>query len=192
MSPFSDIRALVEAAPEGDLVAMDAAKERQKHNLQAPDALGRLGEVAVWLARWQGKNPPSIDKPMVAVFASSHGVAKHGVSPERIESATAIIELLRRGGGVTNQVAAAAGAGMRVFEMALEQPTKDISEEAAMSEQECAATIAFGMEAIAESPDLLALGETGVGRGTAAAAVACAMYGGNANYWVRAGDWVSA
>ena len=192
MSPFDDIRALISSAPQGDLTAEDAARKRQQDLMIPPGGLGRLGELAVWMARWQGRNPPSVERPMVAVFASSHGVAQHGVAPDPPDATGRIVELLKTGKAATNYVAASAGAGMRVFEMAVEQPTKDISVGPAMSEKECAATIAFGMEALAEKPDVLALGETGVGGATAAAAVACAMYGGNANYWVRAGNWISS
>ncbi len=190
MSPFDDIRALAQSAPQGDLAARDAAIERQQKLVQAPGGLGRLSDAAIWLAQWQGRTPPKIDKPMVAIFASSHGVTRQGVAFETPEATKKMVELLRTGGAATNHIAASAGAGLRVFEMALDKPTGDISVEPAMSERECAATIAFGMEAIAEKPDLLVLGETGVGGGTAAAAVACAMFGGNANYWVRAGAWV--
>lgn len=191
MSPFDDIRALIKGAPQGDLAAEEAAREHRRKLMIPPDGMGRLGELAVWMARWQGRNPPRIERPMVAVFASSHGVAKHDVAPDPPDSTGRIVELLKTGQAATNYVAASAGAGMRVFEMAVEQPTKDLSEEPAMTEKECAATIAFGMEALAEKPDLLALGEAGVGGATAAAAVACALYGGNANYWVRAGDWLT-
>jgi nicotinate-nucleotide--dimethylbenzimidazole phosphoribosyltransferase len=43
--------------------------------------------------------------------------------------------------------------------------------------------MAFGMEALAKQPDLLALGEVGVGGEVAAAAVACALYGGEPSEW---------
>ena len=191
MSPFDDIRALIKNAPQGDLEAEAEARVRSADLMIPPGGLGRMSELAVWMARWQGRNPPSVKRPMVAVFASSHGVAKHQVAPDPVDATPRIVELLKTGKAATNHVAASADAGMRVFEMAIEHPTKDLCVEPAMSEEECAATIAFGMEAIAEKPDLLALGETGVGGATAAAAVACALYGGNANYWVRAGSWMS-
>ena len=191
MSPLDDIRGLIEQSPQGDLDAMEKARARLASLMVPPDSLGRLGELAVWMARWQGRCPPRIANPMVAVFASSHGIAQHQVSPDPMEATPKIVDLLRTGNAATNHIAASAGAGMRLFEMALDQPTADISEGPAMTEKECAATIAFGMEAIAEKPDILALGETGVGGATVAAAVACALHGGNAQYWVRAGDWIS-
>jgi nicotinate-nucleotide--dimethylbenzimidazole phosphoribosyltransferase len=41
-------------------------------------------------------------------------------------------------------IATQAGASIRVFELALDKPTPSIAETAAMSEKECAATIAYG------------------------------------------------
>jgi len=190
MSPFADIRALLDAAPAGDLSARQEAENRQSKLVQAPGGLGALGDAVGWLAQWQGKPKPQIERPMVAIYASSHGICKHDIAADPSSNTKKMVDLLKTGGATTNHLAAAGGAGLRVFEMAVEQPTKDFSVEPAMSEKECAATIAFGMEAIAEKPDLLVLGETGVGGGTAAAAVACAMFGGNATYWVRAGGWV--
>jgi nicotinate-nucleotide--dimethylbenzimidazole phosphoribosyltransferase len=187
MSPFDDIRALLDAAPNGDLVARNEAEQRQRHLVQAPGGMGQLGVAITWLAQWQGRKIPKIERPMVAVYASSHGIAKHDITLDDVGTTKHMVELLKTGGATTNHLAAAGGAGLRVFEMAVDKPTKDFSEEAAMSEKECAATIAFGMEAIAERPDLLILGETGVGGGTTAAAVACAMFGGNATFWVRGG-----
>ncbi|ACT59126.1 nicotinate-nucleotide--dimethylbenzimidazole phosphoribosyltransferase [Hirschia baltica] len=192
MSPLDDIRALVESAPNGDLAAKQAAEDRQKRLMQAPGGLGRMSEIVAWMAQWQGTPIPKVERPMVAIYASSHGVAKHGIVSHDKASTQKMVEMLRTGAAATNHIAAAGGAGLRVFEMAVEKPTADFTEGPAMSEKETAATIAFGMEAIAEKPDLLVLGETGVGGGTAAAAVACAMFGGNATYWVRAGAWVSS
>lgn len=190
MSPLDDIRALVESAPIGDAKAEQDAIARQNSIRQAPGGLGRMGEIVAHLAKWQGTSKPSIDSPMVAIYASSHGIVKHNIASRPNASTQKMVEMLKTGAAATNHIAAAGGAGLRVFEMAVEKPTADFTESPAMSEKELAATIAFGMEAIAEKPDLLVLGETGVGGGTAAAAVACAMFGGNATYWVRAGDWV--
>ena len=73
--------------------------------------------------------------------------------------------------------------------MALDIPTKDITEDAAMTEAECAATMAFGMEAI-HGADLIAPGEMGIGNTTPAAAVYFALYGGKASDWVGRGTGV--
>jgi nicotinate-nucleotide--dimethylbenzimidazole phosphoribosyltransferase len=64
--------------------------------------------------------------------------------------------------------------------------------EAALSEQECAATMAYGMEAIANGCDLLCIGEMGIGNTTIAAALACGLFGGAAEDWVGPGTGVDA
>ena len=74
-----------------------------------------------------------------------------------------------------------------MFELALERPTGDIAREPALDERACAATMAFGMEALAAGPDLLCLGEMGIGNTTAAAAIYNGLYGGAPEDWVGRG-----
>ncbi len=62
-----------------------------------------------------------------------------------------------------------------------------------MEEAACAATIGFGMEAIANGTDLLCLGEMGIGNTTPAAAIYAALYGGPvAPGWGWAPGWMKA
>ena len=60
----------------------------------------------------------------------------------------------------------------------------------AMDDKMCAATVAYGMEAIAGRPDLLAIGEMGIGNTTVAAALYAALYGGSGADWVGRGTGV--
>ena len=50
--------------------------------------------------------------------------------------------------------------------------------------------MAFGMEALASEPDLLVLGEMGIGNTTTAAAIYHALHGGEAEEWVGRGTGV--
>jgi nicotinate-nucleotide--dimethylbenzimidazole phosphoribosyltransferase len=59
-----------------------------------------------------------------------------------------------------------------------------------MTEQECVATMAYGMEVLAEGTDLLVLGEVGIGNTTVAAALALALFGGEAGEWTGPGTGV--
>ncbi|MFN8995880.1 MAG: nicotinate-nucleotide--dimethylbenzimidazole phosphoribosyltransferase, partial [Pseudomonadota bacterium] len=77
--------------------------------------------------------------------------------------------------------------GLKVFELALDIPTGDIASGPALDEAACAATMAFGMEAIAGGTDLLVLGEMGIGNTTIAAAIYHGLYGGEARQWVGRG-----
>jgi nicotinate-nucleotide--dimethylbenzimidazole phosphoribosyltransferase len=91
------------------------------------------------------------------------------------------------GGAAINQICIANDLGLKVFDLALEMPTGDISEEAAMDERTCAATMAFGMESIAGGTDLLCIGEMGIGNTTIASAIYLALFGGSAQEWVGPG-----
>ena len=73
---------------------------------------------------------------------------------------------------------------------ALEIPAGDITREAALDEVGCAATMAFGMEAVAGGIDLLCIGEMGIGNTTIAAAIFFALYGGAAADWAGRGTGV--
>jgi nicotinate-nucleotide--dimethylbenzimidazole phosphoribosyltransferase len=54
----------------------------------------------------------------------------------------------------------------------------------------CAGTMAYGMEAIADGIDLLAVGEMGIANTTVAAAIYCALFGGEPGDWVGPGTGV--
>jgi nicotinate-nucleotide--dimethylbenzimidazole phosphoribosyltransferase len=72
------------------------------------------------------------------------------------------------GEAVVSRAAQHLGAGLDVFDLALDRPLPSPAAGPVMSERECAATMAFGMEVLAKQPDLLIL--VGVGPGADAAA----------------------
>lgn len=185
--PFDDIRNLVAQMPGSDEAARAAAAERQRQLVKPPGALGRLEEIAIRLAGWQGREIPQINRPTVAVFAATHGVAGRGVSPYPPEVTKQMVATFTAGKAAVNQICGVFGAGLRVFDLALDIPTPDIVEHDALTEAECAATMAFGMEALAGEPDLLCLGEMGIGNTTVAAAIFHGLYGGEAGEWVGPG-----
>lgn len=183
-SPFDDVRDLIHKPVEKDPECGRKVHEALLGMGREGD-FGRLGEAAEWLATWQRRFPPRVEKPTLAIFAGSHGLVESGVSLSSNEDTRAHIDALKSGRAPLSAIAAQVGANVRVFELALDKPTPSIAETAAMSERECAATIAFGFEAVEDNPDLLALAVSGAGVGTVAAAVACALYGGSPEYWVR-------
>jgi len=187
--PFDDIRALLKAMPGPDATALAAARERQAQLTKPAGSLARLEEIAEFLASWQG-GAPHVDAPLVAVFAGNHGVVAQGVSPFPASVTQAMVANFTSGGAAINQICKTFDISLKVYELALEQPTGDITREPALDERACAATMAFGMEALASKPDLLCLGEMGIGNTTAAAAICHALYGGQAEEWVGRGTGV--
>ncbi|MBK8199475.1 MAG: nicotinate-nucleotide--dimethylbenzimidazole phosphoribosyltransferase [Acidobacteria bacterium] len=183
-SPLADVRELILKPIEPDVASGDKVRAALLGMGREGD-FGKLGEAAEWLARWQRRFPPRIEKPTLAIFAGSHGIVDAGVSLSSNSDTRAHIDALTQGRAPLSAIATQAGANVRVFELALDRPTPSIAKEAAMTERECAATIAYGFEAVEDKPDLLAIAVSGAGVGTAAAAVACALYGGSPDYWVR-------
>jgi nicotinate-nucleotide--dimethylbenzimidazole phosphoribosyltransferase len=188
--PFDDIRRLIAGMPGPDLAAAAAVSARDAQLTKPPGSLGRLERLAEWLAQWQGRLTPRVDKVVVAVFAGNHGVVEQGVAAYPQAVTAQMVANFQAGGAAINQLCKTFDLGLRVFELALERPTRDFTKGPALEESECAATIAFGMEAIAGGADLLCVGEMGIGNTTVAAAICHALYGGEAGDWVGPGTGV--
>jgi nicotinate-nucleotide--dimethylbenzimidazole phosphoribosyltransferase len=184
---FDDIRALFALMPEPSHGAREAVAQRQRELTKPAGSLGRLEELVAWLAGWQGRDMPTLDRPLVAVFAGNHGIVAQGVSAYPSEVTRQMVANFSAGGAAINQICATFGLGLKVYELALDMPTRDITQEPAMEEREAAGTFAFGMEAIADGPDLLIPGDMGIGNTTIAAAIYHALYGGRAADWVGRG-----
>src|SRR4051812_16361894 len=182
--PFDDIRALLRLMPDLSDSAVASVRARDGQLTKPPGSLGRLETLVEWLASVQGVSPPTLARPLVAVFAGNHGVVAQGVSPYPPEVTRQMLENFSAGGAAINQICATFDIGLKVFDLALDIPTGDITAGPAMDEAACAATMAFGMEAIAGGIDLLVLGEMGIGNTTIAAALYHGLYGGEARQWV--------
>jgi nicotinate-nucleotide--dimethylbenzimidazole phosphoribosyltransferase len=189
-SPFADIVDLLHVNPVGDEAAVAAVRRRDARLTKPAGSLGEMEKLVEFLARWQGKPAPTLDNPMVAIFAGNHGVTAQGVSAFPPEVTAQMVANFTAGGAAISQICALHELNLRVFELALELPTGDITLEPAMDDRMCAATIAYGMEAIAGKPDLLAIGEMGIGNTTVAAALYAALYGGSGADWVGRGTGV--
>lgn len=189
-STFDEIRALFDELPGPDLVSGAAAASRQLELTKPPGSLGRLETLAEWLATWQGRERPLVDRPYVAVFAGNHGVAAQGVSAYPAAVTRQMMQNFIDGGAAVNQLCAVADADLRVYEMALDQPTHDFCREPAMDEAECVRAMSYGMMAVEQDIDVLALGEMGIANTTSAAAICHALYGGRPEDWVGRGTGV--
>ena len=187
---FEEIRALVRNLPWPDLDAGTAALQRERQLTKPAGSLGRLEEIAQWMATWQGQHPAEVRRPRVAVFAGNHGVAARGVSAYPAEVTAQMVQNFQNGGAAVNQLCEVADADLRVYELDLETPTADFTERPAMGEEDCCQAMAYGMMAVETGVQLLALGEMGIGNSTAAAAICNALFGGEAKDWTGRGTGV--
>jgi nicotinate-nucleotide--dimethylbenzimidazole phosphoribosyltransferase len=187
---LDEIRALLTHLPGPDLDAGSAAATRERQLTKPAGSLGRLEELAAWLATWQGRHPPRIDHPRTIVFAANHGVAARGVSAYPASVTAQMVQNFIAGGAAVNQLCRIVDADLRVYEMNLDTPTGDIVDGPAMSEEECAHAIAYGMMAVEPGIDALAVGEMGIANTTIASALCMALFGGTAAEWTGPGTGV--
>ncbi|MEP3232749.1 MAG: nicotinate-nucleotide--dimethylbenzimidazole phosphoribosyltransferase [Hyphomicrobiales bacterium] len=188
--PLDDIRNLLRMIPQEDKEAIAAVRARDKQLTKPAGSLGKLEELVEWLAAWQGDPKPIITRPLVTIFAANHGVADKGVSAFPQSVTQSMVENFAAGGAAINQLCLAHDLGLKIFDLALEVPTPDVSEEDAFDAAGCAATLAFGMEAIAGGTDLLCIGEMGIANTTVASILFNALYGGDASDWVGPGTGI--
>jgi len=188
--PFESIRSLLANLPGPDRPAVEAVRGRDKVLTKPAGSLGRMEDLAEWLAAWQGRATPAVTRPLVAVFAGNHGVTAKGVSAFPAAVTQQMVENFAAGGAAINQICIAYDLGLKVYDLALDHPTGDITETAALEEKDCVATMAYGMEAVSGGIDLLCIGEMGIGNTTVASAIYYALYGGEAADWIGRGTGV--
>jgi nicotinate-nucleotide--dimethylbenzimidazole phosphoribosyltransferase len=187
---FSELRALCLDLPGGHPAAAAAVAAREALLTKPPRSLGRLEDLVGFLAHWQGRSPPGLERVDILVFAGNHGVTRQGVSAYPAAVTAQMVANFSAGGAAINQLARIAGAALRVIPLALEEPTADFTQAPAMSEDEFIVAARAGYEAVSAECDLICLGEMGIGNTTAAAALSAALFGGGGARWAGRGTGI--
>ena len=189
-SNLSEFRAILAAQKGIDTTAQTAAADHNVQLTKPPGALGRLEDLALWYRGWRGGERAEIGAPQVIVFAGNHGVAARGVSAFPAEVTAQMVLNFQHGGAAINQIARANGATLDVVALDLDRPTDDFTVRPAMSEADLVLALQAGWNAVDRSADLLVVGEMGIANTTSAAALACALLGGDAADWTGRGTGV--
>ena len=187
---LDDVRQLCHALPVTSRGATAAAVARQSTLTKPPGSLGRLEELAIWMAAWQDRAVPRAERIRIVVFAGNHGIAAKGVSAFPAAVTAEMVKNYARGGAAINQLAALLDAELRVVPISLDRPTADFTEAPAMNEPDCVTAIRIGMAAVEPAPDLLCLGEMGIANTTSGAALCAALLGGDGTAWAGRGTGV--
>ena len=183
----SHVGALLGDLPEPDRTAAEAVRRRAARVLRPGGALARLDEIAAWLAGWQRTDAPEVRAPTVLVFAGDHGVTDEEVGPYPPEITASMVKAMEEGVATVSVMAREVGAALRVVDVGVGMPTGNIAREPAMSDERFLEAFDAGRASVG-SPDLLILGEVGIGNTTAAAAVSAALFGGSADRWTGPGS----
>lgn len=187
ISSLEAVAGLASALPSSDAASVRAATERQMSLTKPPGALGRLEELAIFMAGWQNTDRPVINAAQALVFAGNHGVCAQGVNPFPQEVTAQMVLNFEAGGAAINQICAVSGADLSVIALDLDHPTADITEAPAMTAAEALQAMQRGAEAVSPDAQVLVLGEMGIGNSTIAAALALGAFGGAPSEWVGRG-----
>jgi nicotinate-nucleotide--dimethylbenzimidazole phosphoribosyltransferase len=160
-------------------------------------ALGRLEDLAAWVAACQATCPPRpLDRVRAVILAGDHGVSADGVSAYPPEVTAVMVRAFVAGVAGANILARQHGVALRVLELGVEDDLEEVPAEVsayhigssrpidqadALTAEDCREALRAG-EAIAEveiaaGADLLIIGDMGIGNTTPAAALVGATFG---------------
>jgi nicotinate-nucleotide--dimethylbenzimidazole phosphoribosyltransferase len=180
-----------------DAAVAAIARGRQDRLTKPPGSLGRLEDLAVWVASCQGVCPPrQFARPRVVVFAGDHGVTAAGVSAFPAAVTGQMVANFDAGGAAINVLSEVAGATVRVADIAVDcdeplspaigahkvrRGSGNIAIEDALTADETMAAVAAGAriadEEVDAGADLLIAGDMGIGNTTPATTLIAAVTG---------------
>lgn len=184
------------AAP--DSAVRTAAAERLAGLATPAGALGRLGDLGVWLSAVQGVCPPApLENVRLVIFAGDHGVAQHGVSAYPPAITPLMVRTFVLGKAGVSALANAHGVQVRVLDISVDDDLEGVPAdvqshkvrrssgaihlEDALTAEETARAIATGRavarEEIEAGAQLLLSGDMGIGNTTPASAMVAAALG---------------
>jgi nicotinate-nucleotide--dimethylbenzimidazole phosphoribosyltransferase len=159
-------------------------------------SLGRLEDLAAqWFAICEGRFPATLNKS-VYVFAADHGITAEGVSAYPSQVTQQMVLNFLAGGAAINVLARLNQVEVNVVDVGVDadlsghagliqrkvrRGSRNMLREAAMSDPELEAALAVGHAlaeaAYAQSRNLIAVGEMGIGNTTAASVMTAALTG---------------
>ena len=176
----------------------EAARVRQGELTKPAGALGRLEALAIDLAGLQHTDRPQAATVPVVIFAGDHGIVAQGVSAYPQAVTIAMMANFAAGGAAISVLARELGSSLEVVDagtlaeaplsgVVTDKPrrgSRDFSIEAALEAAEVAFAFGCGERAVTRAtacaPDLLVLGDMGIGNTTSAAAIASTLLGTSA------------
>jgi nicotinate-nucleotide--dimethylbenzimidazole phosphoribosyltransferase len=176
-----------------DEAAMEAARARQAQLVKPPGSLGRLEQLAVWLAGVTGQPRPQVTARVV-VAAADHGVAAEHVSAFPPEVTGQMLATFLNGGGAVSVLANETGAQLLCVDAGVNadtsklnvvrtglKPSANLANEPALRREDVLRAIDTGRElaqtAARDGITILIGGEMGIGNTTPATALACHLTG---------------
>jgi nicotinate-nucleotide--dimethylbenzimidazole phosphoribosyltransferase len=199
-----------ENCPDVSAAHRDAALVRQCELTKPAGALGRLEVLAIELAGLQHTERPRVERAPIIIFAGDHGVVAQGVSAYPQDVTIAMMANFAAGGAAIAVLARELGSTLEVVDagtlaeaampgIVTDKPrraSRDFSQEPALDAAEVAFAFECGRRAVGRAavagPDVLILGEMGIGNTTSAAAISAALLGASAESLTGSGTGLGA
>jgi nicotinate-nucleotide--dimethylbenzimidazole phosphoribosyltransferase len=196
--------------PHISVAHRDAAFLRQCELTKPAGALGRLEVLAIELAGLQHTDRPQAACAPIIIFAGDHGIAAQGVSAYPQDVTIAMMANFAAGGAAISVLARELGSRLEVVDagtlaeapvpgVVTDKPrrgSRDFSRGAALEAADIGFAFDCGQRAVARAaaiaPDILILGEMGIGNTTSAAAIAAALLGKEAETITGSGTGLDA
>jgi len=196
--------------PHISVAHRDAAFLRQCELTKPAGALGRLEVLAIELAGLQHTDRPRAACAPIIIFAGDHGIAAQGVSAYPQNVTIAMMANFAAGGAAISVLARELGSRLEVVDagtlaeapvpgVVTDKPrrgSRDFSRGAALEAADIGFAFDCGQRAVARAaaiaPDILILGEMGIGNTTSAAAIAAALLGKEAETITGSGTGLDA
>lgn len=153
--PFEDLRKLL-----ASIADINSYKDEQ-------DVISWMQSIA------NGSDDKQIKthRSLITLFASSNGIDEDVANTATKQQLRQLMDDSAAGNGRLNKMCEIYGHGLRIFDLALDMPTKKSYLEVTLDEKQTAATVAFGMEAIAGGADILSVGALATAADIVAASV---------------------
>ncbi|NLP61760.1 nicotinate-nucleotide--dimethylbenzimidazole phosphoribosyltransferase [Paraburkholderia sacchari] len=167
-----------------------------------PGSLGRLEALARQLGLIQRSTRPSVERPVMIVFAGDHGIANEGVSPYPQAVTAQMVANFIAGGAAINAFSAVAGLELEIVDAGVATPlpplppladisrlvslplargTRNFAHEPAMTRDEAIAALAAGAARVrhhaALGTNVIGFGEMGIANTSSAACLMSRLCG---------------
>lgn len=170
-------------------------------------SLGAFEEMIARIAAIQGTADVRLSPRCALTFCGDHGVVAQGVSQSGSEVTAKVARAVVNGESNINLMASAANADVFAVDMGMAETvpgaldrrlgegTADMTQGPAMSRHQAEKGLRAGRDLVGQMKEkgyrLMAVGEMGIGNTTAAAALTCALLGGEVEKWTGRGAGLS-
>lgn len=189
---------VIEPIRPPDAITRRAALERLDALAKPLGSLGRLEDLASWIAACQQACPPRpLDRVRAVVLAGDHGVAAHGVSAYPQNVTAAMVRTFAAGRAAAAVLAREHGVDLQIFDLGVDDDLGDLPEPVgrfkvrrasrplhledaltpAEAEQAYAAGTVIATGQLQAGADLIIIGDLGIGNTTPAACLIAAALG---------------